>query len=237
MRQFSPPHLAALAVLLVVGCGSASAARRKPGRWTEWFTGVLALVIAVAWAGEYVTDVIRGTWSVRFTLPLQLTDAVSLAAIAALWTRRPLLVELTYFWAYTASLQAVLTPDLGQNFPDVLYFTYFGYHIGAIVAGTFLVFGLGIHPRRRAVARVFAATLAWAAVAGTADVITGGNYMYLAWKPTHASLLRVMGPWPWYIVVGAGVALVMLVVVHLVTHILTGHQRRSNPRDRLHVRG
>jgi hypothetical integral membrane protein (TIGR02206 family) len=237
VRQFSPPHLAALAVLLVAVGGSVSAGRRHPGRWTERFTGALALVIAAAWAGEYVSDVIRGTWSIRFTLPLQLTDAVSLTAIAALWTRRPLLAELTYFWAYTASLQAVLTPDLGQNFPDVLYFTYFGYHIGAIVAGTFLVYALGLYPRRVAVARVFAATLAWAAVAGTADVITGGNYMYLAWKPTHASLLRVMGPWPWYIVVGAGVALAMLVVVQLVTNVLTGHQRHLKPRDHLRVRG
>lgn len=213
-------------MLLVAVGGSVSTARRYPGRWTEWFTGALALVIAVTWAGEYVTDVIRGTWSIRFTLPLQLTDAVSLTAIAALWTRRPLLAELTYFWACTASLQAVLTPDLGQNFPDVLYFTYFGYHIGAIVAGTFLVYALGLYPRAGALARVFAATLAWAAVAGAADVITAGNYMYLAWKPTHASLLRVMGPWPWYVVTSAGVALVMLVVVQLGTNVLTRHQPR-----------
>lgn len=221
MRQFSPPHLAALAVLVAAIVGPVSAARRHPGHWTQSFARALALVIAVAWAGEYVSDVIRGTWSIRFTLPLQLTDAVSLTAIVALWTRRPLLVELTYFWACTASLQAVLTPDLAQNFPDVLYFTYFGYHIGAIAAGMFLVYGLGLYPRRGAVWRVFAATLAWAAVAGTADVITGGNYMYLAWKPAHASLLRVMGPWPWYIAVGIGVALAMFGVVQLVTNVLT----------------
>jgi hypothetical integral membrane protein (TIGR02206 family) len=220
VRQFSPPHLAALAVLSVAIVGPVSAARRHPGRWTQSFACALALVIAVAWAGEYVSDVIRGTWSIRFTLPLQLTDAVSLTAIVALWTRRPLLVELTYFWACTASLQAVLTPDLAQDFPDVLYFTYFGYHIGAIAAGTFLVYGLRLYPRRGAVLRVFAATLAWAAVAGTADVITGGNYMYLAWKPAHASLLRVMGPWPWYIAVGIGVALAMFGVVQLVTNLL-----------------
>jgi uncharacterized membrane protein YwaF len=55
------------------------------------------------------------------------------------------------------------------------------------------------------------------AVAGLADVITGGNYMYLAWKPTHSSLLSVLGPWPWYIAASAGVALVMLWMVELVS--------------------
>ncbi len=225
MRQFSPPHLAALAVLAVTVGVSVWAGRRHPGRWMAWFMAAVALVIAAAWAGEYVVDVIRGTWSIRFTLPLQLTDVVSLTAIAALGTRRPLLVELTYFWACTAALQAVLTPDLAQSFPDPLYFTYFGYHVGAIVAGTFLVYAVGVYPRPGAVTRVFVATLAWAAVAGTADVITGGNYMYLAWKPAHASLLRVMGPWPWYIAAGAGVALVMLAIVGVITNVLTAGHR------------
>jgi hypothetical integral membrane protein (TIGR02206 family) len=196
------------------------AGRRAQAGTRAWLARALALVILTAWAGEYVADVIRGTWTIRFTLPLQLTDAVSLASILALLTRRPLLVELTYYWGFTASLQAVLTPDLGQSFPDVLYFTYFGYHIGAIVAGAYLVYGLGRHPRPGAVGRVFAATLAWAALAGLADLITGGNYMYLAWKPTHASLLRVMGPWPWYIAAGIGVALAMLLLVRLLTGLL-----------------
>lgn len=202
--------------------GSVCAARRRRGQWTAWFAAALALLIFAAWGGEYVTDAIRGTWSIRFTLPLQLTDVVSLCAVGALLTRRPLLVELTYYWAFTATLQAVVTPDLAQNFPNVLYFTYFGYHIGAMIAAAFLVYGLGHYPRRGAVARVFAATLAWAAIAGAADVITGGNYMYLAWKPAHNSLLRVMGPWPWYIVSGIGVALAMLLVVRWVTNLLRG---------------
>jgi hypothetical integral membrane protein (TIGR02206 family) len=193
------------------------APRRHPGRWVGWFAGGLALLIAIAWIGEYIDDAITGTWSVRFTLPLQLTDVVSLTAILALWTRRLWLVELLYFWAFTATLQAVLTPDLQTTFPNALYFTYFTYHIGAIVAAAFLVYGLGIHPRPAAVWRTYAATLAWAVVAGTADVITGGNYMYLAWRPEHNSLLSVLGPWPWYIAGAAAVGLLMLLAVSAIT--------------------
>jgi uncharacterized membrane protein YwaF len=83
---------------------------------------------------------------------------------------------------------------------------------------------------------VFAAALAGAAIAGLADVITGGNYMYLRSKPVHNSLLSVMGPWPWYIVAGVGVALIMLLLVAALTqlirkqpvsHILPATQRLS----------
>ena len=139
------------------------AGRRGSERTRTAFTYALAALILLGWIGEYVDDAMLGQWSTTYTLPLQLTDAVSAVAVLALLTRRQFLVELTYFWAFTASLQAVLTPDLGHGFPNVLYFTYFLYHVGAIVAAAFLVFGLPSYPRPTAVWRVFAATLAWAA--------------------------------------------------------------------------
>ena len=218
MRQFSPPHLAALAVLVFVAALSVWSARHRPGRWQTIFSAALAALIFGGWAGEYVADAVVGTWSVHYTLPLQLTDAVSAVAIATLLTKRRLLIELTYFWAFTASLQAVLTPDLAQSFPSVFYFTYFTYHVGVIVAACFLVFGCRLYPRRGAIWRVFAITLAWAAVAGIGDVLTGGNYMYLRAKPVHSSLLNVLGPWPWYIVSTAAVGLAMLFAVSAITN-------------------
>ena len=197
-------------MLVLASIAAVWAPRRRAGRWTTIAGRLLALAILAGWAGEYMADAIDGIWTTQYTLPLQLTDAVSAAAIVALWTRRTLLIELTYFWALTASLQATVTPDLGQNFPSVFYFTYFAYHVGAVVAACLLIFGLGLYPRPRAAWRIFGLTLAWAAIAGLGNVITGGNYMYLRTKPAHGSLLNVMGPWPWYIASAAAVGLAML---------------------------
>ena len=47
--------------------------------------------------------------------------------------------------------------------------------------------------------RPFLATLAVTAVIGLADLVTGGNYMYLRRPPPGPTLLDLMGPWPWYI--------------------------------------
>jgi uncharacterized membrane protein YwaF len=60
---------------------------------------------------------------------------------------------------------------------------------------------------------VFWITLAWTAIAGTGDVITGGNYMYLRSKPVHNSLLNLMGPWPVYIAAGIALGLALLLLV------------------------
>jgi hypothetical integral membrane protein (TIGR02206 family) len=204
--------------MVIAALAAVSVSRHRPGRCHSVFAATLAGLIFAAWAGEYIVDAANGTWSVKYTLPLQLTDAVSAVAILALLTRRQLLIELTYFWALTASLQATLTPDLYQAYPSVYYFTYFTYHVGVIVAALFLVFGLRRYPRPRALWRVYGCTLLFAAIAAAGDLLTGGNYMYLRAKPVHNSLLSVLGPWPWYIVGAAAVGLAMLFVLTAITN-------------------
>jgi len=218
MRQFSIAHLAALATLLLLCWVAILVPRRHPGRWVELASWALAGAIFAGWLGEYIAEVVVGTWTLRYSLPLQLTDAVSLAAIIALLTRRRLFVELLYFWAFSASLQAALTPDLGSTFPSAFYFTYFLYHVGAIVAACLLVFGCRLYPRRGAIWRVYLLTFAFAAVSGVGDLITGGDYMYLRSKPIHNSLLNVMGPWPLYIASGAALGLALFLALDAIAN-------------------
>jgi hypothetical integral membrane protein (TIGR02206 family) len=232
VRQFSTAHLAALGVLAVAAVLAVWMPRRHPGPWLRWAAWAIAAAVFAGWGGEYVAEVIVGTWTVQYSLPLQLTDAVSLVAILALLTGRQLFVELLYFWAFSASLQAVLTPDLSNTFPDVFYFTYFLYHIGSLVATCFLVFGCGRYPRPGAMWRVYALTFVWTAIAGLGDVITGGNYMYLARKPIHNSLLNVMGPWPVYIFAGAALALVMFLALNAIADAARRHDTRRGVSGR-----
>lgn len=204
----------------IAGALSVWAARRHPGPWIVLVSRGLAILILVAYAAEHVANAVRGTWTLDFNLPLQLTDAVTLVSILALWHPRPLLVELVYFWALTASLQAVITPDLGQTFPSVFYFTYFATHSGAVVAACLLVFGRCFLPRPGAVWRVYGLTVAFAALAEAGNLLTGGNYMFLREKPSHASLLDLMGPWPWYILSAAVLALAMFLTLEVLAKAL-----------------
>jgi hypothetical integral membrane protein (TIGR02206 family) len=207
--QLAGEHVAALVATAGAATLSTWAARAHPGAWILTFSRALAVLILAAYLTENVAIVARGTWSLERSLPLQLTDAVTIISALALWSPRPLLFELAYFWALTASLQAVLTPDLDDAFPSLFFFTYFTTHGGAVVAALLLSWGRGLVPRPGSVGRVFLATAAFAAVAGLADLLTGGNYMFLREKPEAASLLDLMGPWPWYILSGAVLALAL----------------------------
>ncbi|MGH9017392.1 MAG: TIGR02206 family membrane protein, partial [Acidimicrobiales bacterium] len=160
-----------------------------------------------------VALIVEGNFSPRTSLPLALCDMAALVAAAACWTRLALLVEITYFWGLAGTLQAVITPDLNAGFPHLVFFQYMVGHLGIVVAALFLVVGLGVAPRRGAVVRVFTITLLYTAVVGAVDAAGGANYMFLRSPPGEWTLLRVLGPWPWYIASAAGVALVLLVAL------------------------
>jgi len=201
-----------LVATAVVAAVAVPAARARPVATSR----VLAVVIGVTYAVEHGDFIAREDWEADFNLPLHLTDAVTLVSVAALWTARPLLVELTYFWGLTASLQAVITPDLGSAaYPDLLFWTFFVTHGGAVTAALVLVVGRRIVPRPGAVRRVFGITAGFAVLAGVGNLITGGNYMFLREKPSAATLLDVMGPWPVYILVAAALGLALFALLDL----------------------
>lgn len=210
----STPYWAAVAICTALGIAACVTARRQPGPVGLAIGRCISVVLA-ATAIVFVTrPALAGGWSARANLPLELCDVALVIAAVATW--RPtwrLGVELTYFWGMAGTLQAVVTPDLTTRFPDVEFFVFVVGHIGIVIAAMYLVVGLRTEPRRGAVIRVFAITVAYAGVVALVDRALGANYMYLARPPGQASLLSVLGPWPWYVLSAAGVAIVLFAIL------------------------
>jgi hypothetical integral membrane protein (TIGR02206 family) len=210
----SPPAYWSAVIVALTGCVAVSlAARRHPGPWRITAARVLGLALGADVVAYSVGEIVQGTWSATTDLPLALCDVAALVAAIACWWRVPLLVELTYFWGLAGTLQAVITPDLNVGFPHLVFFEYLVGHLGIVGAALFLVVGLGIRPRPHAVPRVFAITAAYTAFVGLVDGLTGANYMFLRQPPGEWTILRLLGPWPWYTVSAAGVALGLLLLL------------------------
>jgi hypothetical integral membrane protein (TIGR02206 family) len=207
-------HILTLAVIAVLAAVLVVAARRG-GAWTVPAARVLAIVIVANEASWWVWLGFQHTWSFSYALPLHLCDVAAFVAAAALWTRRPLLVELTYFWGLAGTSNSLITPNIADHFPSYLYFQFYIAHAAIVGAALFLVVGLRITPRRGAVTRVIALTLGLAVVDSIVNVLTGGNYMFLRQAPGVHSLLDLMGPWPWYVIGAAGLALVLFAALDL----------------------
>jgi hypothetical integral membrane protein (TIGR02206 family) len=203
-------YVTAVALAAVAGVAACAAARRRPGRWRPWVAGVLGAALLADAVSYVVALVVAGTFTARTDLPLALCNVAVLVAAAACFWRVPVLVELTWFWGLAGTLQAIVTPDLDVGFPHVVFFQYMVGHLGIVLAALFLVVGMGLRPRPGAALRVLGITALYTGFVGLVDGLSGANYMFLRSPPANWTLLRVLGPWPWYTVSAAGVAVVLV---------------------------
>lgn len=190
------------AVLLVVAGrrrGHTAAARRS-GRF-------VALLVLAAKVGVLGYMMMPQRWSVEQSLPLELSDLAGLVAVYALFSQRHWAFAVTYYWGLVLSTQALFTPVLQAEFPHENFFTFWGFHLFVIWVAIYLTWGLRMQPNWYSYGITVAITAGWAVTAFTVNALTGSNYGFLNRKPDTASVLDVLGPWPWYLLPVVGLVL------------------------------
>jgi hypothetical integral membrane protein (TIGR02206 family) len=199
-RAFGPSHLAALGVAAALTSALVLLARRaRTPRLVRAAALALAALLVLDEAAVVILAARADLPTLKDHLPFQLCDWVIFAAAAALVWRRQLPYEIAYFWGLSGTLQALLTPDLAEDFPHSHFFTFQILHAGAVVAILFLTLGLGMRPRWRSLWRAWLWLQVYAVVTAAIDLLLGCNYGYLLAKPVQASLFDYLGPWPWYL--------------------------------------
>ena len=197
-QAFTPEHfgliglcLLGLAVLVVLG--------RRNGEDLRFRRGFAALIGCVT-VPLQVLQLLPGDFDLGTSLPLQYCDLAWMTGAYALWTRSARAAALTFFWGLTLTTQAILTPSLGQTFPDPRYFMFWGMHFLTVWAAGYLA-ATGLTPTWRLYRFTLAVTALWALVVMVFNAATGTNYGYLSHKPQSASALDLLPGWPAYVVV------------------------------------
>lgn len=199
-ETFGTSHLVMLALFLagtwpVIRLGrrlQSPAQRRRVSR-------VFALAIPAFTVPMQVVDLLPGRFDLQSTLPLQLCDLAWMAACVALWTHARWAVALTYYWGLVLTSQALLTPWLTATFPDPKFLGFWGMHYLIVWSAFFLVWGLRLRPDWRGFTTTVATTAVWMATVYLFNLAAGTNYGFLNEKPSTASLLDYLGPWPAYL--------------------------------------
>jgi len=163
---------------------------------------LLMAVVIVVMQVYYAMSPVSGSLTVQLgsSLPLELCDIANLTAVIALATRSQVATAFTYYVALSLSVQAVLTPALGQSFPSLRFLGFWFLHLMVVWLAAYLTWGLGFRPTWRLYGITCGLALVWVAVAGTVNATVGTNFGYLARKPSSASLFDLLGPWPIYVV-------------------------------------
>lgn len=199
-ESFSLEHQLILVVFAVGIAGFVLLGRRWRGQEAgHRFALAFAVAIPVFTVPFQVLQFLPDDYDVDTSLPLQICDLSWMVAVYALATRRRWSVALLYFWGLTLTVQAVVTPSLGQTFPDPRWFMFWGMHLLTVWAAVYLVAFAG-GPDWRGFRLTVAVTAVWAALVMAFNGIADTNYGYLNGKPESASLLDFLGPWPLYVV-------------------------------------
>jgi hypothetical integral membrane protein (TIGR02206 family) len=156
-----------------------------------------------------------GTFDYKLDLPLHLCRIVAIMAPFIMYYRTKFFLGVLYFWVLVGTLNANLTPDLINGFPHFEYFVYFMIHSGLVIIPIYAIVVYGYKVTWRDMRNTFLLTNLYMFVIHLINLFLGSNYFYTVEKPPVASLLDYMGPWPWYLLLGQGVVLFLMLVVFL----------------------
>lgn len=200
-EPFGLSHGVVVVVFAMVAVALVGLGRRQRGTPAEQRTSrVLAVLLALFILPLEIYWLLPANWGIGHSLPLQLCDLASFAAVWALWSHSRTAFALTYFWGLTLTAQAFITPELnGPDFPALEFFMFFGLHCLVVWAAVYLTWGVRLRPDWRSYQVTVLATITWAVVMFMVNRAAGTNYGFLNAKPVAGSLLDVLGPWPWYL--------------------------------------
>ncbi len=148
-------------------------------------------------------------------LPFHACYFINLLLPFMLWQRSFFLFEITYYMVMGGCIQALLTPDLHFGFPHYINFRYFVVHMGLAQSILYAVFVYRFRPTWRSFGRAFLWINIYFVFVLGINYLLGTNFMYLRHKPNAPTLLDLFGDWPWYIVGGEFLCLVMFTLVML----------------------
>jgi len=205
---FGPAHLLilisvpALGLALAKWCSKGQRAARRVRYAVAFFLSANELV----W---YAYRLHYEGFRFPHALPLNLCDLTLWLTVVAILSLNQWAFELAYFAGVGGSSMALLTPDLWAPFPSYPTVYFFLAHGVVVAAILMLVWSRIAVPKPGCLRRALILLNAYAVVIGIFNAIFRTNYMYLCSKPSGASLLDYLGPWPVYIAGGELVALII----------------------------
>jgi hypothetical integral membrane protein (TIGR02206 family) len=214
IKLFGPAHLVILLTVPALAAALVAIQRALPAgsKILRRFVGLVLLADATVY-NAYLFAKISPAFPGH--LPLELCDASVCLVILSLLISNRTVFDLAYYGALAGASMALITPNLWEPFPSYGTIQFFLVH-GLIVAGVLYLVWSGLaRPTRRSVWIAMLGVNIYAAFVGAFDVIFKTNYMYLRAKPANASLLDLLGSWPWYLASAEVIALVIFQLLYL----------------------
>ncbi|MFQ5510689.1 MAG: TIGR02206 family membrane protein [Candidatus Krumholzibacteriia bacterium] len=215
-QLFSLIHVAVVAFFaLFWGMLITLAKRRGPEHLAGAERG-FAIVSLLVWIVAEGYWMLPGRFDVSYTLPIHLCDIAALLVPLALFYRKRVLITLLYFWGIGLSLQAIITPELHEGPARFEFWLFWSYHTMIVGSALYFVVARGFRPTWSDWRIAVLGSVLYLAVVFPIDVIFDYNYGFVGnMRPNQPTLIDILGPWPWRVLVMAGLGVALMLILLL----------------------
>jgi hypothetical integral membrane protein (TIGR02206 family) len=215
-EMFSVSHLAIISILVLISvCIFLNRNKLKDEKWrnTEIWVAITLIMMELTYHSWMF---LNGSWNVSHAIPLELCSISLILTVVLLLTRKKIIYEILLFTALLGASQALLTPSLNYDFPHFRYFHFFYTHLMIIWVPLYFTWVKGYRPTIWSVLKLCIFLNVLMPIIMLINKLVNGNYMFLSHKPDSASLLDVLGPYPWYILSLEGLLIGLSLIVWLI---------------------
>lgn len=216
--MFSVSHFTIIAMLFLVSTAiflNREKMKKEKEKWRKIEIGIAISLIMIE-STYHLWMYINGTWIVSHAIPLELCSISLILSVILLLTRKKVVYEILLFTALLGASQAIFTPLLNFDFPHFRFFHFFYTHLMTIWVVFYFTWVRGYRPTIYSVLKLFIFLNVLMPIIMLINKTVDGNYMFLSHKPNGASLLDLLGPYPWYIVSMEGMLIVLSLLLWLI---------------------
>ncbi len=213
---YSLEHLYPVLFYICLGILIIGYAKKKLNEKQQVNLGVaLALLPFIAVFLRIYYEQHMGTFTIEEGLPLHLCRLLAVIAPFIMYSKNRTALAIFYFFTLTGTLNAIITPDLPEGFPNLSYFCYWLLHNGSVLVALYAVFVYGLRVTMKDMVHAIIASNILIVLMHGVNYLLGSNYLYTMHTPESATLLDHMGPWPWYLLSGELVMFLFMGIVYL----------------------
>ena len=214
--MFSASHFVIMALLFIVSLVIYLFRTRMTNpKWRLVEIGI-AISLIIIETTYHIWMLVNGNWNASHAFPLELCSISLILAVVLLITRNKLIYEILLFTSLLGASQAIFTPLVNYEFPHFRFFHFFYTHLMMIWVSLYFTWVKGYRPTIWSVVKLFVFLNFLMPIIMKINKLVGGNYLFLSHKPKGASLLDVLGPYPWYILSLEGLLISLSLLVWLI---------------------
>jgi hypothetical integral membrane protein (TIGR02206 family) len=213
---FGPGHLISLAVIMIINLSFIWLRKCENQKLKNNVRYAITFLLLISEGSWHIWNIAIGEWTIQTHLPFHLCAVLVWTSLIMLLTKNYRIYEFAYFLGIAGASQALLTPEAGiYGFPHYRVFQTIIAHGSIVTAAIFMTVVEGYRPYWSSFNRVFLWTNIYMVAVTGINLLIGSNYLYTIHKPPSASLMDVLGPWPWYLLSVELVALVLCLLLYL----------------------